>query len=402
MKLYYKVVTNEGKSIDGLIEARDQNEAVAYLHSKGLIPIKIEKREESKLKKLIPFFGGKIKSSEVVNFTRQLASMLTSGITLLRSLEIIKDQINNQNLSDILNNVIKDVQEGLSFSQAIAKYPQVFSTIYISLIQVSEGSGLLDKALLRLADTMEKQQKLKNTVRGVFIYPSIVVTIMIGLIFIMMIFVIPQISKLYQSMNVNLPFTTVMLVQFSNFFVSSWYIMIGLIILVIVIYRRWSKTMEGKLIIDSMLLKIPILENLVKKTILAEFTRTLGAMLASSTLVVEALDKVSNVVGNIHYKNAIIDISKKVEKGIGIGDAMSLYTLFPPNLIELVKIGEQTGKLDQTLTKASEYFEEEVDQFVKNFSAALEPAIMIVLGIGVAFLVVSVITPIYQITNSIK
>ena len=167
-------------------------------------------------------------------------------------------------------------------------------------------------------------------------------------------------------------------------------------------YKRWYKTMEGKLAIDSIFLKIPIFGSLIKKTILAEFSRTLGVLLASGTLVVEALDKVSNITGNIHYKNAIVDISKRVEKGISIGDAMSMYYLFPPNLIELVKIGEQTGKLDETLVKASEYFENEVDASVKTLSTALEPIILVILGAGVAFLVFSIISPIYQITSSIQ
>ncbi|KKQ31965.1 MAG: Type IV pilus inner membrane protein PilC, partial [Candidatus Levybacteria bacterium GW2011_GWA2_37_36] len=400
MKLYYKAVTNKGESMEGFIEARDPSEAAAYLRSKELVPIKIVKREKSKFENLIPFLGEKIKSSEIVSLTRQLASMLSSGLTLLRSLEILRNQIGNHALVDIADSLIKDIQEGSSFSRAIAKHPAVFSPVYIALIEASEGSGLLDKAFLRLADTLEKQQKLKSTVKGTLTYPVIVVLMMIIVIFIMMIFVIPQISTLYQSMSVSLPLPTLILIQVSNFFVSFWFVIIGVLVLVGLAYKRWYKTMEGKLAIDSIFLKIPIFGSLIKKTILAEFSRTLGVLLASGTLVVEALDKVSNITGNIHYKNAIVDISKRVEKGISIGDAMSMYYLFPPNLIELVKIGEQTGKLDETLVKASEYFENEVDASVKTLSTALEPIILVILGAGVAFLVFSIISPIYQITSS--
>ena len=402
MKLYYKAVTNKGESMEGFIEARDPSEAAAYLRSKELVPIKIVKREKSKFENLIPFLGEKIKSSEIVSLTRQLASMLSSGLTLLRSLEILRNQIGNHALVDIADSLIKDIQEGSSFSRAIAKHPAVFSPVYIALIEASEGSGLLDKAFLRLADTLEKQQKLKSTVKGTLTYPVIVVLMMIIVIFIMMIFVIPQISTLYQSMSVSLPLPTLILIQVSNFFVSFWFVIIGVLVLAGLAYKRWYKTMEGKLTIDSIFLKIPIFGSLIKKTILAEFSRTLGVLLASGTLVVEALDKVSNITGNIHYKNAIVDISKRVEKGISIGDAMSMYYLFPPNLIELVKIGEQTGKLDETLVKASEYFENEVDASVKTLSTALEPIILVILGAGVAFLVFSIISPIYQITSSIQ
>jgi len=401
MKLYYKVVTNKGKTIDGLIEARDPSEAAAYLRSKELFPIEIVKRENNKFESLIPFVRRKIKSSDVINFTRELSSMLTSGLTLLRSLEILKNQIGNKVFADIISNIAKDIQEGANFSSAIVKYPQVFSPIYVALIEASEGSGLLDKACARLADTMEKQRKLNSIVTGALIYPAIVIAMMIGLATIMMIFVVPQISKLYESMNVSLPFITKVLMQISSFFISFWYIILGFLAFAWFAYMRWSNTTEGRLIIDSMLLKIPVFGSLIKKTILAEFSRTLGVLLATSTLVVEALDKVSNVTNNIHYKNAIIDIAKRVEKGVSMGDAMSLYYLFPPNLTELVKIGEQTGKLDETLIKASTYFEDEVDRSVKTLSTALEPIILVVLGIGVAFLVISIITPIYQITNII-
>lgn len=402
MQLYYKAVTSKGESIDGLIEARDPGEAAAYLRSKELIPISIVKKEKNKFENLIPFLGGKIKPSDVVSLTRQLSSMLTSGLTLLRSLEILKNQIGNRALVDVVDSIVKDIQEGASFSRAIAKHPTAFSPVYIALIEASEGSGLLDKAFLRLADTLEKQQKLKGTVKSALTYPIIVVVMMVVVVFVLMIFVIPQISTLYQSLNVSLPFQTLILIQISNFFVSFWFVIIAFFVLVQVAYRRWYKTVEGKLIIDSMFLKIPIFGVLIKKTILAEFSRTLGALLASGTLVVEALDKVSNITGNIQYKNAIVDISKRVEKGVSIGDAMSLYNLFPPNLTELVKIGEQTGKLDETLLKASEYFENEVDQTVKTLSTALEPIILVVLGIGVVFLVISILTPIYQITSSIQ
>jgi type II secretory pathway component PulF len=402
MKLYYKAVTDKGESIEGLIEARDPGEAAAYLRSKDLLPVQIIKKDINKFGNLIPFFGNKIKLSEVVSMTRQLSSMLTSGLTLLRSLEILKNQIGNHALADIIDGIIKDIQEGSSFSRAIAKYPDVFSSIYLALIEASEGSGLLDKALARLADTLEKQQKLRSTIKGALTYPAIVIIMMTIVVFVMMIFVIPQISTLYESMSVALPLPTLILISTSKFFVSFWYIILGFFVLVGFGYRRWYKTVEGRLTIDSVKMKIPILGKLIQKTILAEFSRTLGALLASGTLVVQALDKVSTITGNIHYENAIVDISKRVEKGVGIGDAMSLYYLFPPNLVELVKIGEQTGKLDETLVKSSEYFEGEVDASVKTLSTAMEPIILVVLGIGVAFLIISIITPIYQITSSIK
>lgn len=402
MKLYYKAVTKEGKFIDGMIEAKNEKEAAVYLRDKEFIPIKIEKKEKSKFTDFLSLFSSRVKPKDIVMLTRQLASMLTSGITLIRSVEIIKNQVTNTTLIDILDNIIHDLEEGKNFSIAIGKYPKIFSRVYVSLIKASETSGLLDKALLRLADTLEKQQKLKGTIRGVLAYPLIVVVMMIIVIIIMMIFVIPQLSSLYDSLGVTLPFSTLIVVGMSNFTVKYWWIVIGAVIVVLFLFRRWSKTLEGELMIDTLLLKLPVFGKIIKQSILVEFSRTLGAMLGSGTLVVSSLEEVSGTTGNVLYENAIIDVSRKVEKGITMGDAMSLYNLFPQNLIELVKIGEQTGKLDETLTRASEYFENEVEQSVKILSTALEPIIMVILGIGVAFVVISIITPIYQLTSVIK
>lgn len=401
MKLYYKAVSPNGEAVQGLIDASDINEAAIYLRSKELIPVKIFRKEKSPLLNLLPF-GKKIKSKDIVAFTRQMSAMLASGITLIKALEILKNQIGSVALAELVDGMIGDIQEGASFSAAVSKYPEVFSPVYVSLIKAAEESGILDKEFLRLADTMEKQQKLKGTIKGALTYPIIVV-VMMGLVAaIMMIFVMPQVSNLYKSLNVDLPLPTQIVIGLSNFTVNFWFVPLLSAFLGVYFFRRWYRTLAGRLVIDSILLKVPIFGNLVRKTILAEFARILGILLASGTLIVESLHQVADTTGNIHYRNAIMDISKRVEKGVTLGDAMSLYALFPPSLVELVKIGEQTGKLDETLIKASEYFETEVDQVVKTLSTALEPAIMVVLGIGVAFLVISIITPIYQITSSIQ
>lgn len=402
MKFYYKAVTKESKVIEGLVDAKDEKEAAKYLRSKDFLPIKIFRKGQDSLVENFPLIGKKVSSHEIVLFTRQLASMLTSGITLIRALEIIRNQVGNNAFKEMLSEIVSAIEEGSDLSTAISKYPKVFSPVYVALIKASEGSGLLDKACLRLADTLEKQQKLRGAIKSALTYPIIVILMMIAVIAIMMVFVIPQLSILYKNLNVPLPLPTLIVVAISNFVVSFWPFVFGGFGLIFFLFSRWRKTLEGKLMTDSFLLKIPIFGSLIKKTILAELTRTLGAMLASGTLVVDSLNQVADTAGNIHYQNAILDVAKRVEKGVTMGDAMSVYAIFPPSLVELVKIGEQSGKLDETLIKASEYFETEADQTIKTLTTALEPVFMIVLGLGVAFLVISIITPIYQITNSIK
>ncbi len=401
MKLRYKAVTTDSRIVRGLVEAKDTAEAVTYLRDKDLVPVSITPDKKNDLSQFIPFIG-KVKQGDLVLFTRQLSSMLSSGLTLIKSLQILQEQMVGHAMFDVINSIVSDIEEGKNFSSAISKYPEIFSPIYVSIIKSAELSGLLDRALSRMADNLEKQVKLKNTIRGALMYPGIVIVLMIGVVFIMMTVVIPQLSGLYKSLGVQLPFTTKIVVALSEFVVSFWpFIIVGLF-LGIFLFRRWHKTEPGKLIMDNFMLKIPIFGPLSKKLLLTEFSRTLSLLIGSGTLVVDSLVQTSDTIGNIHYRNAVVDVAKRVENGITIGDALSSYSLFPPILIQLVKIGEQTGKLDGTLMKASEYFETETDQAVKTLTTALEPFIMITLGLGVAFLLIAVITPIYSIIAEIK
>lgn len=399
MRLLYKAVTRDGKKVRGLIEAKDANEAASFLRSKELLPTHITQKTE---RGILSIFTQKAKSSDLVFFTRQLSSMLASGLTLMQSLSILKDQVQNEAMIEIVSGIIIDIDEGKTFSAALAKYPKFFSQIYISLIKAGEASGLLDKVLLRLADNLEKQQKLKSTVKGALMYPSIVIAGIIAVMFIMMIFVIPQLNTLYKSLNIDLPLSTKIVVGISNFIIVFWPLVFGFFALLLFLFRRWRKTESGQLIFDDFVLKLPVFGKLIKQSILTEFARTFGLLVGTGTLVVEALNQTSDVAGNILYKNAIIGVSKRVEKGITIGDAMSVYSLFPPILVQTIRIGEQTGKLDESLMRVSEYFEREVEQSVKTLTTAMEPFIMIVLGLGVAFLVFSIITPIYSLVSSIQ
>lgn len=401
MKLRYKAYTQDGKILRGLIEAGNVSEAAAYLRDRDIVPIQITGDKDNFIYRVLPFFN-KTNSSDLILFTRQLSSMLTSGLTLDRSLQILKDQIENQTMIEVVTGIINDVEEGKSFSGAISKYSATFSPIYISLIKAGESSGLLDRVLLRLADNLEKGRKLKSTVKGALMYPAIVVALMLVVIVIMMIFVIPQLSILYQNLGVPLPLPTKIVIGLSRFIGGFWFLILAALAFLVFLYRRWMKTEEGQLIFDNLVLKLPIFGQLIKQTILAEFSRTFGLLVGTGTLVVPSLLETADITGNIHYKNAIKDVSRQVEKGVTIGDALSSYTLFPPILVQLVKVGEQTGKIDETLARASDYFESEVNQTVKTLTTALEPFIMIVLGIGVAFLIVSVITPIYSLISGLQ
>ena len=401
MKLYYKAVDPKGKLVQGFIDAQDRNQVAEYLRSKEFIPIQISKKGKNRFLELIPIFSGRVTAGDIMVFTRQLSSMLSSGLTLIRSLEILKNQITKGGMVEIIEGVISHIEEGESFSSAISRYPNMFTSAYVSMIKASESSGLLDKGLLRFADNLEKQQKLKSTIKSALLYPAIVIGGMAVVVVIMMIFVIPALADLYKSIpDIELPLPTQIVISLSNLTISFWPVPVGLVVLLGFFYKRWHKTEDGQLIIDGLLLKLPIFGPLTKKVILTEFSRTLGLLIGTGTLVVESLVQTSEITGNIHYKNAIMDVSERVAKGETVADALSHYDLFPPVLIQLIGAGEQTGKIDELLLKASEYFEGEVDQTVKALTTAMEPFIMVALGIGVAFLIISVLTPIYSLISS--
>ncbi len=401
MKLYYRAVTQNGKQIQGFIEAKDIQEAARYLRKHQLIPVRIVSSDQMGIGKYLHFLK-KASVKELIFFTRQLASMLNSGLTLMQALVIMRDQMKTSAMTDPVQSIVSDVENGKTLSSAVEKYPSIFSQIYIALIKTGEASGLLDKVLTRLADNLEKQEGLRQTIRGAMLYPIIIIFMMIAVTIIMMIFVIPQLTVLYGNLNVQLPIQTQIVVGVSNIVNTFWPIVLAGVALLVYLFRRWYSKPSGRRIADFYILKIPVFGVLLSQSMMAEFSRTFGLLIGSGSLVVESLLKSADVVSNVHYKDAINLVAKRVEKGITVSDAMNASPLFPSYIIQMVKIGEQTGKMDDSLIKASEYYEREVEQTVKTLTTLMEPLIMVILALGVGFLIFSVITPIYSLLSSIK
>jgi len=328
--------------------------------------------------------------------------MITSGLTLVQALNVLRNQTQNVAMQELVQSIISDIEDGSMLSKSLEKYPHAFSTIYVALIKTAESSGLLDKVLVRLADTLEKNDRLVRTIRGALLYPIIVVIMMILVMIVMMIFVVPQLTTLYGNLNLSLPIATVIVVGMSNFVTAYWYIVAALIVIISIYIRSWYHKPEGKKMFDTYILKLPIFGRLFQDSMMAEFARTLSILISSGSLVVESLLQSSDVVGNVLYKEAISTVAKRVEKGISMGDSMEASTLFPPMIVEMVKIGEQTGKLDSSLLKASEYFEREVEEKVKVMTTLMEPIIMVLLALGVGFLIIAIITPIYNLISNIS
>ncbi|HEX8932129.1 MAG TPA: type II secretion system F family protein [Patescibacteria group bacterium] len=401
MKLYYRAVAKNGKQIEGFIDAKDIREAARYLQKHQLLPVKITPTGKTGLGRFFEVLN-KTSTKELIFFTRQLASMLTSGLTLMQALTIMKDQMKNSQIIDAVENIVSDVENGKTLSSGIEKYPKIFTPIYVALIKTGEASGLLDKVLTRLADNLEKQDNLRQTIRGALLYPIIIVIMMIVVTIIMMVFVIPQLSVLYGNLNVSLPLQTQIVVGLSNAVSTFWPLLIISLGLVIYFFQQWYRKDSGRRVIDHYILRLPIFGKLIAQSMMAEFSRTFGLLIGSGSLVVDSMIKSAEVVGNIHYKDAITLVARRVEKGITVSDALNASPIFPPYLVQMAKIGEQTGKLDESMLKGSEYYEREVEQTVKTLTTLMEPIIMVILALGVGFLIFAVITPIYSLMSSIK
>lgn len=401
MKLYYRAVTQNGKPIQGFIDSKDEHEAASYLQKHQLVPIKIIEAEAVGIKKYLRYLK-RPSSKDVIFFTRQLSSMLTSGLTLMQSLTIMRDQMKTSAMADTVQNIVVDVENGKTLSSGIEKYPQIFSAIYIALIKTGEASGLLDKVLTRLADNLEKQDTLRQTIRGALMYPIIVIIMMIVVTIIMMIFVIPQLSVLYGNLNIELPVMTQIVVSLSDVMSRFWPLIPIVVIGVIYLFQRWYRQEVGRKIVDAYVLKLPIFGKLITQSMMSEFSRTFGLLIGSGSLVVDSLLKSAEVVGNVHYEEAIVMVAKRVEKGITVSDAFGANPYFPPYIVQMSKIGEQTGKLDDALLRTADYYEKEVNQTVKTLTTLMEPLIMVLLALGVGFLIIAVITPIYSLLSTFQ
>ncbi len=398
----YQARGSDGKIVTGLVEAPNQSIASRLLHDKQLFVVDLHENSE-----LLIFSGfknqmNKVGFNDIVNFTRQLSTMVTAGLSLPESLTILRSQTVNPVFANMLQEVEHQIVSGGTLADSLGKYPAYFPATFLALVKAGESSGTLDQVMNRLANIMESQREFKSKVSGAMIYPIIIAIGMIGVTFVMMTVVVPKLTDLYKDFNIDLPVSTKILMGVSGFFVHYWWVLIIGIFGCTELFRRWRKTPEGELIMDTIMLKLPLFGELQKKIILVEFTRTLGMLVASGIHILEGLRILKESLGNVLFRNAITEISKKVEKGFPLGETFAQYPVFPPIVSQMMKVGEETGKLDDTLTKLSTYFESESEHLVKGLTTAIEPIIMVVLGVGVGFIVISVITPIYNLTSQFK
>jgi type II secretory pathway component PulF len=305
-------------------------------------------------------------------------------------------------MQKVIDDLIAHLSEGNSLSQALSNHPTVFSNTYIALIRSAETGGILDKVLERLADNLEKSEEVKKRVKSALFYPAIIVSGVIIVIVMMNVFVIPQMGALYESLDLKLPLMTRIVLAGSKFTTAILPFSVFIIIGVVVGYNRFSVTPTGIKLIDKIKLRAPVFGDITTLSVLSEVSRTISLLVSSGASLIGALEIAGEVAGNIYYKNALKNTGALVEKGAGLSIALQNQNIFPPLMIQMVKVGESTGKIDESLLKVSEYFERDLDIKVKTLTTSIEPILIIILGVSVAFLIISVITPIYSLVSQIQ
>lgn len=398
----YKFVAKDinGKRYNGEVEVLDEKTLVATLQKQGLVPIEIKKRDEGGvggiINGILPRFSGV--NADLVGFTRQLSTMISAGLPLTDSLVILEKQTKNQAFSRQISEVVADVSGGTSLSQALAKHPKTFDVIYIKLVEAGETGGVLDKVLAKLAETLERDREFKSKTKGAFIYPVIVIIVMLVVMVVMMVFVVPRLTSLYNEIGAQLPLPTKILIFISNIMRSYWWLLSILTVISIWGLRYFSKTEQGSMVISRLVLHVPIWGKIRKTLILATFTRTLGLLIGTGIPIIVALKVVAGLLQSPTYKEGIDFAIERVERGSPLYQPLSSNTAFPPIIGQMLRVGEETGKMDEVLVRLSMYFENESEHLIRNLTTALEPIILVILGLGVGILVLSIILPIYNLT----
>ncbi len=382
------------KRVKKRFEAETQKELMKILKEYDFIPIKIKPLVRKRISLI-----DSINFNDIVNFTRQLAMMLNAGLSLVECFNILKRQTYKQSLLRLYEEIDRDIKEGVSLSSSLRKY-RYFSNVYIAMIKAGEASGKLTEILLRLADTLEASKEFRTNLRSALTYPVIVIVVMIAVMFFMITFVIPQLLEIYQNFELDLPLSTQILIKISNFSRDYWYLIVATFAGVAYLFKKYIETDFGKRRFDSLLINIPVVGTVVRKGVLVESTRTLSVLIKSGVSILDALNIIINTTDNIIFKEAFKKVTKQVKRGVSLGKAMENEEIFPPILVQMVKVGETTGHLDETLEKIAYFFEMESRVAIKTMTTLIEPAILIILAAGVGFLVMSVITPIYNLTTA--
>ncbi|MGD0321748.1 MAG: type II secretion system F family protein [Acidimicrobiales bacterium] len=395
----YKVRDHGGKLVQGQLDGDSLTLVVGKLREMGYMPIAVTPQSKVDVHReiTIPGFSNRVKLGETAVVTRQLATMVESGLSVIRAIGILAGQVDNKELARVLGDVQLDVERGSSLSAACAKHPNVFSKLFVTMVQAGEAGGHLDSVLLDLSSTMEKQAELQRKVRGAMTYPAVVVSVMVVIFLALLIFIVPTFQKLFSSLHATLPLPTRMLIRMSKTIISPAAVLIlAVIVTGVVLLRRWIKTDTGRKKWDAFKMRPPVFGPLAHKVALARFAHTLGSLVQSGVPILESLDIVSDTAGNRIVGDAVLDAKAGVREGHSLADSLRKHEGVVPTLvIQMIEVGEQTGQLDNMLQKVGQFYDGEVDSTVNNLTSMLEPILTVAMGAMVGAMVVSMYLPMF-------
>jgi type IV pilus assembly protein PilC len=398
MNFEYLAKNEKGEKEEGIMEGQSKEEIEEKLKGKNLTPVFVDETKKKKAKKEFSFLIGSVPLKDRMIFCRHLGVMISSGLSISNALEILGNQEKSKAFKKIILKLSEDVKKGLSLADAMIKHPKAFNKIFTSMVKVGETGGSLDEILNILSLQLEKDHKLISKVRGALIYPGIIVTVMIVIGVLMMMFVVPRITGVFEEFGAELPFLTRMVVAISDFMANQILATFGIIFLsvgsVIFFYRQPS----GKKFFHKLFLNLPVLKTLLVKLNSARFARILSSLLDSGVSLVEALKITSDTLGNHYFKKSVQEASEEVQKGKALSEILSdKKSPFPFLVVKMIKVGEDTGKTPDILEKLAEFYEEEVSQTTQNLSSVIEPVLMVIVGLAVALFAIAIIKPIYSL-----
>lgn len=398
----YTAVAKDGKDKKGQIEAETRDEAARKLKEQGLTPMSIKTQTAFDKDIELPFLTKKkVKPRDMSVFCRQFASILNAGVSVVNALEMLAEQTENKNLKKAIMDVQSGVEKGETLSDSMRQDSGIFPSILIDMVKAGESSGSLENALTRMAIQFEKQAKTQGIVKKAMMYPCVLLVVMVGVIIVMLTFVIPNFVSMFEDLESDLPFMTKAVLSMSDAVMNYWYIIIAVIAAIVVGYKMYVKTDAGRHSVDKLKLKIPVFGVLQTKTACASFARTLSTLLQAGMPMIEAIDIAASTMTNVMYKDALMKAKSGVALGLPLSNQLKASQIFPPMIVHMVGIGEETGNIEEMLTNSAGYYEEEVEVQTQTLTALMEPAIIVIMALVVVVLILSIYQPMIQLYNTL-
>jgi type IV pilus assembly protein PilC len=387
-----------GEKISAEVQAENEQAAAKLLRQEGLAPLEIKSLEDGG--SVFARIKNRIATKDKILFSRQLSTLINAGLPLVQSLRSVGNQTQNKGLKIVINKIISDVEGGASFSEALGRHPKVFDQVYVSLISAGESSGTLDKSLERIALQQEKDAEILSKVRGAMVYPLVVILVMLLVVGFMIVKVLPQVEVLYSGLpGAQLPLVTKVLLVISRFTIKYWWAVIAAMVALGVFTSRWASTIAGKRVVDLLKMRMWPISGLFMKLYMARFARTGTTLVASGVPLIQMLEITGRSINNVHIENSLREATEKVKGGKALSEAISNSPNFLPLLPDMLRIGEQSGTIEQMLEKTADYYEKEVDNTIKTVSTIIEPVLMIILGVFAFIIVAAVLLPVYGLAG---